>query len=162
MTIRHAERADLDALAAMERASYPISEGASKETIRARLERFPSCFWLTEDETDEPVAFICGMHTDCRDLTDEMYDHPELYRENGSRLMIFSVVTAPDRRGEGLATALMEQVIAEQRAEGRAEIVLTAKEKLLGFYARFGFVNEGVSASVHGNAVWYQMRLSLV
>ncbi len=32
---------------------------------------------------------------------------------------------------------------------------------LLPFYAKFGFVDEGVSASVHGNVVWHQMRLTL-
>ena len=32
---------------------------------------------------------------------------------------------------------------------------------LLPFYAKFGFVDEGVSASVHGNALWHQMRLTL-
>ena len=29
------------------------------------------------------------------------------------------------------------------------------------YYAKFGFVNEGVSGSTHGGVVWYQMRLSL-
>lgn len=32
-------------------------------------------------------------------------------------------------------------------------------EKLIPFYETFGFINEGVSASVHGGAVWYDMRL---
>jgi hypothetical protein len=27
------------------------------------------------------------------------------------------------------------------------------------YYAKFGFVNEGVSGSTHGGVVWYQMRL---
>ena len=42
------------------------------------------------------------------------------------------------------------------RAQG---LVLTCKEKLLHYYAKFGFVNEGVSGSTHGGVVWYQMRL---
>ena len=28
------------------------------------------------------------------------------------------------------------------------------------YYAKFGFVSEGVSASTHGGVVWYQMRLT--
>ena len=35
------------------------------------------------------------------------------------------------------------------------------KEGLLPFYGSFGFVNEGISGSVHGGVVWYQMRLTL-
>ena len=39
--------------------------------------------------------------------------------------------------------------------------MLTCKDKLLHYYAKFGFVNEGVSASTHGGVVWYQMRLRI-
>lgn len=39
-------------------------------------------------------------------------------------------------------------------------MVLTCKDALIPYYAKFGFVNEGVSASVHGNVTWNQMRLT--
>ena len=35
------------------------------------------------------------------------------------------------------------------------------KDKLITYYSKFGFVNEGISESVHGNVTWYQMRLTL-
>ena len=38
--------------------------------------------------------------------------------------------------------------------------MLTCKERLIGFYAQFGFVDEGVSVSTHGDVVWHQMRLT--
>ena len=44
------------------------------------------------------------------------------------------------------------------RASGCAGMVLTCKECMIPYYRRFGFVNEGISSSVHGGAVWYQMR----
>ena len=56
-------------------------------------------------------------------------------------------------------TSRAKHVIADARAQGRKGLVLTCKEKLLHYYAKFGFVNEGVSASTHGGVVWYQMRL---
>ena len=37
--------------------------------------------------------------------------------------------------------------------------MLTCKAGLRGLYARFGFVDEGVSGSTHGGVVWHQMRL---
>jgi len=55
-------------------------------------------------------------------------------------------------RGEGCARRLLERVIADARPEGRKGIVLTCKDRLLPFYAKFGFVDEGISASVHGNS----------
>jgi hypothetical protein len=51
-------------------------------------------------------------------------------------------------------------VIADAREQGRNGCVLTCKEALLHYYAAFGFVNEGVSESVHGGVVWYEMRLT--
>ena len=40
-------------------------------------------------------------------------------------------------------------------------LVLTCKEKLVPYYAKFGFSDEGVSdKSTHGNVVWHQMRLA--
>ena len=59
-----------------------------------------------------------------------------------------------------LAETLLRRAIADARAQGRRGLVLTCKEHLLHYYAKLGFVNEGVSGSVHGGAVWYQMRLT--
>ena len=39
-------------------------------------------------------------------------------------------------------------------------LVLTCKDHLVHYYAKFGFVSEGVSGSTHGGVVWYQMRLT--
>ena len=57
------------------------------------------------------------------------------------------------------ASALLRQVKADAKAAGRKGIVLTCKDRLLGFYAQFGFVDEGISGSTHGDVVWHQMRL---
>lgn len=54
----------------------------------------------------------------------------------------------------------MERVIADACAQGRKGCVLTCKDKLIQYYETFGFENEGVSESVHGGVVWYDMRLT--
>lgn len=161
MKIRRAKIEDLDILAEIEALSYPKAEGASKESIKGRLEHFPDYFWILEKDDKEVVSFINGMLTDRENLTDDMYDYPEIHEKGGDWLMIFSVVTAPAYRGNGYAGFLMKQVIEDLKAEKRKGIVLTCKEKLLGFYSQFGFVNEGISTSTHGDAVWYQMRMVL-
>ena len=58
------------------------------------------------------------------------------------------------------AGAVLERGIADARAQGRRGCVLTCKDKLVHYYEKFGFVNEGVSQSTHGGAVWYDMRLT--
>ena len=53
----------------------------------------------------------------------------------------------------------MEQVIKAAQEQGRKGVVLTCKDKLVHYYAKFGFTDEGISSSTHGNVVWHQMRL---
>ena len=73
--------------------------------------------------------------------------------------MIFGVNTIPAYRRRGLAGLLLKRAIADAREQGRKGLVLTCKDHLVSYYAGFGFENEGISMSVHGNVVWYQMRL---
>lgn len=105
------------------------------------------------------IGFVNGMVTDDPDLRDEMYEDASLHNENSAWQMIFGVDTIPEYRCRGCAAALLNHVISEAKAQGRKGLVLTCKEKLVHYYAKFGFVSEGVSGSTHGNVVWYQMRL---
>ena len=58
-----------------------------------------------------------------------------------------------------MAAALMRHMIRESEKAGRKGLILTCKDKLLSYYSKFGYKNLGVSASVHGGAVWYDMIL---
>lgn len=89
-----------------------------------------------------------------------MYEKAEMHRENGDWQMIFGVNTIPAYRKKGYAGELIKRAIADAREQGRKGLVLTCKDRLIPYYAKFGFVNEGVSESVHGNVVWNQMRLT--
>lgn len=160
MNIRNAALSDLDALTHIESVSYPKSEGASRNSIKSRLETFPDHFWILEED-DKMIAFINGFVTNEKDLTDEMYDHPRMHDENGRWQMIFSVVTAPEYRRHGYAGLVMKKVLEDARLQKREGVVLTCKEALIPFYSKFGFVNEGVSESTHGDVTWYQMRCTL-
>ena len=45
--------------------------------------------------------------------------------------------------------------------QGRKGAVLTCKQRLVDYYAKFCFVDEGVTdKSVHGGVVWHQMRIT--
>ena len=58
-----------------------------------------------------------------------------------------------------LISLLMEHMIGDARAKGRKGLILTCKDRLIHYYEKFGYKNMGVSASVHGGAVWYDMLL---
>ncbi|HBK03583.1 MAG TPA: GNAT family N-acetyltransferase [Clostridiales bacterium] len=159
MEIRTAAMADLQAISALEAECFPAAEAASRESIRARLAAYPEHFWLLLDGK-KLVGFVNGMVTDEPDLRDEMYGNASLHKETGAWQMIFGVDTAPAYRRQGCAGRLLAHVIAEAKRQGRKGLILTCKDALVHYYAKFGFVSEGVSQSTHGNVRWYQMRLT--
>ena len=159
MLIRTATIEDLDAITAVEAECFPATEAATRSDFKQRLAHYSNHFWLMFDE-DKLIAFVDGMVTDMADLTDDMYEDASLHKEDGAWQMIFGVNTIPEYRRHGCAGALIQRAISDARAQGRKGLVLTCKDKLIHYYAKFGFVNEGVTASVHGNVTWYQMRLS--
>lgn len=159
MLIRNATQEDLDAISHVEAECFPPAEAATKEEFAKRLEYYGSHFWLMFDG-DKLIAFVDGFVTDEADLTDEMYEKAELHKEDGAWQMIFGVNTIPAYRKKGYAGELIKRAIADAKAQGRKGLVLTCKDRLIPYYAKFGFINEGVSESVHGNVVWNQMRLT--
>ena len=159
MNIRYATMADLDDIASVESECFPVLEAATKEEFEQRIKYYGNHFWLMFDE-GKLIAFVDGFVTDEADLTDEMYENASMHNENGAWQMIFGVVTRPEYRKHGLAAQLLNRAIADARQQGRKGLVLTCKDKLVHYYAKFGIVNEGVSQYTHGNVAWNQMRLT--
>ena len=159
MEIRHATAADLEALAEVEAECFPKAEAATAEEFAGRVKYYGNHFWLMFDG-DRLVSFVDGFVTDAADLTDEMYAKAELHQEDGDWQMIFGVNTLPSYRRHGYAGDLLKAAIRDAEKQGRKGLVLTCKDRLVHYYAKFGFKNEGVSGSTHGGVTWYQMRLT--
>ena len=159
MTIRTEQMEDIDAITAVETECFPPAEAATREEFAERLKYYKDHFWLMFDG-GHLVAFVDGMVTSQKDLTDEMYEKAELHEEQGDWQMIFGVNTIPAYRRRGLAEQLLKRAIADAKAQGKKGLVLTCKDKLIHYYAKFGFENDGVSESAHGDAVWNQIRLT--
>ena len=160
MRIRTATMKDLAAVTAVEKACFPPAEAAKEEDFTERLSVYPDHFWLLENETGKLLSFVNGPVTEEAELRDEMYSDAGFHTEQGAWQMIFGVNTLPEYRRQGLAEQVLRRVIADAGAQGRRGCVLTCKEALVHYYGKLGFVNEGVSESVHGGAVWYAMRLT--
>ena len=158
MNIRTATIKDLEAVTAVEAECFPQAEAATKEELAERLKYYADHFWLMFDG-DKLIAFVDGFVTDDKDLTDEMYAKADLHKPNGAWQMIFGVNTIPSYRRHGYAGELIKCAIEDAKAQGRKGLVLTCKDHLVHYYAKFGFLNEGVSGSEHGGVVWNQMRL---
>lgn len=159
MEIRTATLTDLSEIVRIESECFPVAEAASERNLAKRLEVYPNHFWVLLDGKTM-VGFVNGMVTNEPDLQDEMYDYANMHDENGAWQMIFGVDTIPSYRCRGCAAMLLEHVIDEAHRQGRKGLVLTCKDRLVHYYAKFGFASEGISSSTHGDVVWYQMRLT--
>ena len=158
MMIRQATIDDLDEIYHVEAECFPPNEAATKKEFEERLKYYPNHFWVIfEDE--KLIAFIDGFATDDENLNDEMYEDASLHDENGSWQMIFGLNTLPEYRNRGYAGKLIRHVIDTAKKENRSGVVLTCKKELINYYSKFGFVDEGISASKHGGETWNQMRL---
>ena len=157
--IRNAVPADVDALTAIEAACFPAAEAATREEFATRLAVYPDHFWVMEED-GRVVAFVNGMATDEPTIRDEMFADASLHNEKGAWQAIFGVNTLPEYRRQGRAARLLNRAADDARAQGRKGCILTCKDRLVHYYAKFGFVSEGISQSVHGNVQWYQMRLT--
>ncbi|WP_033151664.1 GNAT family N-acetyltransferase [Pseudobutyrivibrio ruminis] len=160
MIIRTATIDNLADISAVEAECFPPAEAATIDEFKERLEHYANHFWLMFDD-DKLIAFVDGFCTDEPDLTDEMYAKANMHSEEGAWQMIFGVNTLPEYRKQGFAGELIKQAISDAKFQGRKGLVLTCKDKLIHYYSMFGFVNEGISESIHGNVTWYQMRLTL-
>ena len=160
MKIRYAEMDDIVAIAAVEAECFPPAEAAAEKEFIERVRYYGNHFWLMFEQ-EKLIAFVDGFATDEPDLTDEMYENASMHNENGAWQMIFGVNTLPAYRKHGYAGELIRRAIEDAKQQGRKGLVLTCKDKLVLYYAKFGFQDEGVSdKSTHGNVVWHQMRLS--
>lgn len=158
MKIRKATIEDLDEITKIEKICFPETEAASKECFRDRLLFYPDYFWLLEED-GKIVTFINGMVTDEKTINDEMFQNPNLHNSNGNWQTIFGVNTLPEYRKHGFAGILMKKVIEGAQKQNRKGCILTCKDSLIHYYEKFGYINKGISKSVHGGAIWYDMIL---
>ena len=160
MNIRNGRISDVDELTAIEAECFPAAEAAERKSFEERLNYYADHFWILEDDNGKIISFVNGMVTDEEHLTDKMYENAQMHNENGAWQMIFGVNTLPEYRKNGYAEAVLRNVISDAKEQSRKGLVLTCKEKLIHFYGKLGFVDEGVSDSEHGGAVWHEMRLT--
>ena len=158
-TVRHAFPCDDAAIARLESICFPEAEAAPFQAISERVRVYPEHFTLVEHD-GSIVGVVNGPLTLEKDLVDEMYADTSYHNPSGPWQMIFGVETHPDHRRLGVAELALTAFLEYARSVGARGAVLTCKEKLIHYYAKFGFVSEGVSSSGHGGATWYQMRLT--
>lgn len=156
--IRQVTMEDLDRVTEVEAMCFPAAEAAGRQAFLERIQCFPDCFFVAEIG-GEIVGFINGAATDSRVIVDEMFEDGSLHNPSGAYQSIFGLDVAPQWQHRGIAGELMRYMIEDARRRERRGLILTCKDRLIGFYEGFGYKSLGVSQSVHGGAVWYDMIL---
>lgn len=158
ITIRNASLKDLDKITEVEALCFPREEAATRDSIKNRIETFAECFFVAE-VNNEIIGFINGCITNEPTIYDELYSNSKLHIPNGDYQTIFGLDVVPDYRRQGIAEKLMNHIIEISKLSGRKGVILTCKPNLISYYEKFGFINEGVSKSVHGGTLWHDMIL---
>ncbi|WP_320934179.1 GNAT family N-acetyltransferase [Hungatella effluvii] len=158
-TIRNVKAEDLDQVTEVEALCFPAAEAATEESFRKRIETFPESFLVAENESGKIIGFINGCVTDERTIRDEMFEDSGLHRADGMYQSIFGLDVIPEYRRQGVAADLMNHLIQTAKARGKKGMILTCKDRLIHYYEKFGYRSLGISGSVHGGAVWYDMLL---
>lgn len=160
MEIRLARFEDLTDLVAIEKICFPIAEAATDKQIQERFETFGDCF-LVGEEDNKIIGFINGCATSQPYLPDELYHDASLHIPCGDYQTVFGLDVLPEYRHQGVAGELLKELIRLARDRGQKGVVLTCKNHLVGYYQKFGFVHQGISASQHGGATWNDMLLEI-
>ncbi len=160
LSVRPAMAEDLDRCAEIEAACFPPEQAASRETIRARIASYGNHF-LVGELSGTIVGFVMGPVI-CREfIADEMFGDAGCHSESHPWQSVFSLAVHPDWQRMGCGREMLDALIVQARREKRRGVTLTCLERKLKYYESFGFVNRGVSQSIHGGAVWYDMTLAL-
>lgn len=159
LVIRNVKISDLEKVTKVEACCFPEAEAATKSSLEQRIETFPESFFVAEID-NQIIGFINGCITNDTVINDKLYEDTTFHNSNGDYQTIFGLDVLPKYRMHGIATILMNHMIQTSKRNGRKGIVLTCKDKLIPFYTKFGYENKGLSQSVHGGAVWYDMILT--
>lgn len=155
--IRNVTMADLDAVTELEAACFPPEKAAGKETFVYRISAFPERFFVAEKD-GAVIGMVNGCASSLPLIVDELF-LPQGHEPQGKNQMVFGLAVLPEYQRQGIGGALLNHLIAWSWEHEMEQVILTCKAEKLAYYSKFGFENRGVSASVHGGAVWYDMVL---
>lgn len=158
--IRNATLDDLKAVSIIEEKCFPSSEAATQDSFEDRISTFSEGFFLGSIG-DQIIGFVNGARTNKIHIEDEFFESMKNHDSTGQNFVIFGLDVLPIYQNSGYARQLLNHLIQDCKDKKLNRLILTCKEHLISYYESFGFINEGVSESVHGGAKWYDMYLPL-
>lgn len=156
----HADEAE--AATAVETACFPANEACTLPIMKERVRLAPELFMTaTDKDNGEMVGFITAIATDEHHLRDDFFTETSLHNPEGKYMMILSLAVLPEYQRQGIARALMEELLKGQMGTKRKVAVLTCVPANVELYKKMGFSDQGVSDSAWGGELWHEMTFSL-
>lgn len=138
----------LQAIGALEAASYPADEAATEEKIQYRIQHANAYFYVLKNNADAIVGFVNGTCVNERTIH---HDSMSVHHPQGRTLVIHSVVIDQQHRRQHLATAMLKRYVSIMHEQALcSRILLLSKAQLLPFYMSCGFRVHQLSDVVHG------------
>ncbi|KRM41440.1 GNAT family N-acetyltransferase [Lentilactobacillus parafarraginis] len=156
-----AKPTELAAIMRIEHTGFTPQEAATSAAMADRIRFYPDTFITAKTETDQIAGYIVGPAFDHRYLTDELYEKAAPNNPSDPYQTVLSLVVDPAFQQQGIASQLLNQLAAVAIRQGRKAITLTCLAKLVSFYERNGYKNEGVADSDHANETWFNMVKTL-
>ena len=146
----------------IEQICFPPNEACSKEHMEERVDGAADLFLVAVDkETGKIVGFLNGLATDEDVFRDEFFTDINLHNPSGKNIMLLGLDVLPEYRMKGLATAIVKEYCARERANGREKLILTCLKSKVEMYKKMGFADNGVANSTWGGEQWHEMYLQL-
>lgn len=142
MIIRSVTMNDLDEAVELESAAFKMTKEQTEKDMVGRIKNYPDTF-LVAEEKGKVIGHIFGPAFDQRYIEDELYfkNHPN--QKDDRYQMVLSLAVVPEYRKHGVATNLIEELAKVAKKQNRQAISLICLPKLIKFYEKRGFKNEG-------------------
>lgn len=158
MIIRQAQMADLDAIYAIELENFSPEEAISREILAKHIETISSTF-LVAEKNGKILGYLEGPVRPERYLKDISFtENVEDYSYlAGGFISATSLSISKEAQGLGVGKALLDTMKEIAIEDERHGINLTCHDYLIAYYEQHDFVNEGRSASMYADEVWFDM-----
>lgn len=146
----------------IEQICFPPHEACSPKMMRDRVALASDFFLVAVDrKTGKIAGFLNGIATNEEKFRDEFFVDANLHNPDGRTVMILGLNVLPEYRMQGLAREIMTRYLQREKERGRKRAILTCLDEKIAMYEKMGYQKLGLSASVWGGEVWYDMSYEL-
>ena len=146
MIIRTVTMNDLNDIVELESAAFKMTKEQTRNDMIGRFENYPDTF-LVAQEDGKVIGHIFGPAFNKRYIEDELYFNNHPNQKDDRYQMILSLAVLPAYRKQWIATKLIEALVQVAKKQKRQAISLTCLPKLIKFYEKRGFHNEGKTSA---------------